>query len=361
MSIDHTRSAFEPVKIMGLNLRNRFIRSATMEGMISNGGAPGTDLIKLYENIAKGGTALISTSACQPDPAWSMGSHRQLILHADTDCSPWEELTGMIHRLGACISLQMSPFMVIGGRLVGPSEYQPGVYALSADEIKLFVSLYAGTAKLARRVGFDAVQVHAGHGYGLSQFLSPYFNRRVDEYGGSLENRVRIFVQIRKAIGEATGYDFPIWIKMNSFDGIPGGLIPGQAAGYAPLLEEAGYGAIEVTGGAAGGSNDSRGALDKDQWFEGYYLEGAASVKAATGLPVSAVGGIRSLEMIGRILSGGIADMISLSRPLIREPGLVNRWAGGDRAPARCISCNGCYAMMVKGKGLFCVQDQKAD
>jgi 2,4-dienoyl-CoA reductase-like NADH-dependent reductase (Old Yellow Enzyme family) len=360
MSDQQVCSTFEPVEFMGLNLRNRFIRSATMEGMASTDGIPGPKLKDLYQAVAKGGAGLISTSGCLPDPNWSVGPQRQLMLHAGTDRSAWEEFTRAIHSHGALVSLQMSPFMRIGDRWVGPSEYRPGVHALATDEVDLIISLYARMAALVRRVGFDAVQVHAGHGYGLAQFLSPYFNRRDDAYGGSAENRARILVRIRKAIGENAGDEFPVWIKMNSFDGVPGGLIPDQAAEYAPILEEAGYGAIEVTGGAIGGSHDSRGALDKNQWFEGYYLEGAAKVKATTHLPVSAVGGIRKPDMIERILSEGVADMISLSRPLIREPDLVHRWAKGDKAPARCISCNGCFKMMMKGKGLFCVQDQDA-
>jgi 2,4-dienoyl-CoA reductase-like NADH-dependent reductase (Old Yellow Enzyme family) len=360
MSDQQVCSTFEPVEFMGLNLPNRFIRSATMEGMASTDGIPGPKLKDLYQAVAKGGAGLISTSGCLPDPNWSVGPQRQLMLHAGTDRSAWEEFTRAIHSHGALVSLQMSPFMRIGDRWVGPSEYRPGVHALTTDEVDLIVSLYARMAALVRRVGFDAVQVHAGHGYGLAQFLSPYFNRRDDAYGGSAENRARILVRIRKAIGENAGDEFPVWIKMNSFDGVPGGLIPDQAAEYAPILEEAGYGAIEVTGGAIGGSHDSRGALDKNQWFEGYYLEGAAKVKAATHLPVSAVGGIRKPDMIERILSEGVADMISLSRPLIREPDLVHRWAKGDKAPARCISCNGCFKMMMKGKGLFCVQEQDA-
>jgi 2,4-dienoyl-CoA reductase-like NADH-dependent reductase (Old Yellow Enzyme family) len=354
------RLAFNPVKTMGLTLRNRFIRSATLEGMASDGGAPSMELIGLYQNLAKGGAGLISTSACLPDPSWAAGLPRLLILHREGDLYAWGDLVRTVHGHGALISLQMSPFILMGGKAAGPSEFQPGVHALTADEIRRAVSVLADMAALARRLGFDTVQVHAGHGYGLSQFLSPYFNRRDDAYGGSDKDRFRIFVDIRKAIAERAGEDFPVWIKMNSFDGIPGGLTPDHAAGYAPLLEEAGYAAIEVTGGAAGGSHDSRGPLEKNLWSEGYYLEGAAKVKAAAGLPVSAVGGIRKQEMIERILSEGIADMISLSRPLIREPGLINRWARGDRAPSACISCNGCVAMMAKGKGLFCVQERKA-
>lgn len=358
MPDQHVRSAFEPVEFMGLNVRNRFIRSATMEGMVSTGGVPAARLKDLYQAVAQGGTGLISTSGCLPDPSWSMGTQRQLLLHPETDVSAWEAFTRVVHDHGALISMQMSPFVRLGDRWVGPSEYRAGVHVLTREEIDLIASVYGKMAALVRRVGFDAVQVHAGHGYGLAQFLSPYFNRREDIYGGSAENRTRILVQIRNAIGENAGDDFPVWIKMNSFDGIPGGLVPEHAAEYAPLLEEAGYSAIEVTGGAIGGSHDSRGPVDKSQWFEGFYLEGAAKVKAATHLPVSAVGGIRRLEMIERILSEGIADMISLSRPLIREPDLIHRWAKGDRVSARCISCNGCFASMMKGEGLFCVQNK---
>ena len=356
-------TAFNPVNIMGLNLRNHFIRSATMEGMAAPDGAPGPGLRDLYQNLASGGVGLISTSSCSLAPEWINASRGQLVLNEKCDLSAWEELIHGIHAHGALISLQMAPFVYLGGQLAGPSEYEPGVHVVTEEEIERLVSTYAKAAALARKMGMDAVQVHAGHGYGLSQFLSPHFNRREDAYGGSVENRFRIFDDIRKAIAEAAGEDFPVWIKMNSFDGIPGGLIPDQAAPYGTLLEKTGYGAIEVTGGSMSGSHNSRGPLKKREWFEGFYLEGAAKVKATTALPVSAVGGIRKLEMIDRILSDdpadGVADLISLSRPLIREPDLINRWSKGDTAPSRCVSCNGCSEMMGKGKGLFCVQETK--
>lgn len=352
-------AALSQVKIMGLSLRNRFIRSATMEGMAAPDGSPGSDLKGLYQDLAAGGVGLISTSACCTDPEWMNASQGQLVLNDKSERQAWEEMVDAIHVHGALISLQMAPFVFLGGSLAGPSEYQPGVRVLTEDEIERVVSTYAQSAAVARQVGFDAVQIHAGHGYGLSQFLSPHFNRREDAYGGSVENRLRIFVNIRQAIAETVGDDFPVWIKMNAFDGIPGGLIPDQAAPYARLLEKAGYGAIEVTGGSMSGSHNSRGPLEKNEWFEGFYLEGAGKVKAATDLPVAAVGGIRKLEMIEQILSDGVADLVSFSRPLIREPDLINRWSTGDTASARCISCNGCFEMMMKGKGLFCVQESK--
>jgi 2,4-dienoyl-CoA reductase-like NADH-dependent reductase (Old Yellow Enzyme family) len=351
--------AFKPLMVMGLNLKNRFIRSATIEGMAESDGAPGPALKQLYQNLASGGMGLISTGACCPDPEWMNASKGQLVFNDQSNFSVWQDMVAAVHENGALISLQMAPFVFLGGKLTGPSAYQDGVHMIAEDQIKRLISLYARTAKLARHIGMDAVQVHGGHGYGLSQFLSPFFNQRTDAYGGSDENRVRIFEQIRYAIAEAAGLDFPVWIKMNAFDGIPGGLTPDLAALYGPLLAKAGYGTIEVTGGVMSGSHNSRGPVDKSQWAEGYYLKGARKVKAATDLPVCAVGGIRTLEMVDAIFSDGIGDLVSLSRPLIREPNLINRWASGDAAPAKCISCNGCFNLMIKGQGLFCVQETK--
>ncbi len=132
------------------------------------------------------------------------------------------------------------------------------------------------------------------------------------------------------------------------------------AAVYAPLLTKAGYSAVEVTGGSSGESTHaSQGPLKKEEWFEGYYLEAASQVKAACDVPVVAVGGIRRLSMVSQILSDGMADLISLSRPFIREPSLIKRWAEGDPTPAACISCNGCLKIIQKGKQLSCVQSSK--
>jgi 2,4-dienoyl-CoA reductase-like NADH-dependent reductase (Old Yellow Enzyme family) len=351
--------AFNPANFLGLTMRNRFIRSATIEGMAESDGSPGDRLGKLYRDLADGGIGLISTGGCCPDPEWIGASGGQLVLNDKTNLSAWSAMAGNVHDAGALISLQMAPFVFLGGKLTGPSVYREGVVEITMDEINRLVDLYAKTAVTARRVGLDAVQVHGGHGYGLSQFLSPAFNQREDDYGGSPENRVRIFADIRKAIAAAAGEDFPVWIKMNALDGTPGGLTPDVAAQNGPFLERAGYAAIEVTGGVMAGTHNSRGPIEKSEWFEGFYLEAAGSIKAAVDLPVCAVGGIRKPAMIESILSGGIADLISLSRPLIREPGLVKRWAGGDLSPATCISCNGCFKVMVKGQGLYCVQDVK--
>ena len=358
MSIEQTlEKLFSPYPVMGITLRNRIIRSATMEGMGAEDGSPSPELMELYENLALGGVGLISTGACLSDRTWIPDARGSLFLDSDNALKTWEKTVRRVHAAGAKLSLQLAPFFQYRGRPVGPSAYREGIHALTPEEIGELARITAEAARRAWKAGFDAVQVHAGHGYPISQFISPFYNKREDAYGGSPENRMRILVEIRKAVADATSPSFPVWIKMNSFDGRPEGLVPEDIDAYGPIIAAAGYGIIEVTGGSPGGSHDSRGPMQKKDWFEGFYLKGAAHVKASTDLPVAAVGGIRQLEMIDGIFSNRTADLISLSRPLIREPGLVNRWMSGDYRPSTCISCNGCSVMMGKRKGLFCVQE----
>lgn len=360
VSKDGLEKAFSPYKLMGFAMRNRFVRSATMEGMALDDGAPSPELVYLYRQLALGGAGLISTSACLSDRTWMPSSQGTLFLDTDDTLSEWENLVKQVHQAGAKLSLQLAPFFYLKGMPVGPSAYRKGVQPLIPEEIAQLAETMANAACRAQKVGCDAVQVHAGHGYPISQFISPYYNKREDKYGGSPENRARILGQICRAIKHKTANDYPVWIKMNALDGRPGGLTPEVAAEYGPFLEKTGYGAIEVTGGSPGGTHDSRGPVKKEEWFEGFYLEGASCIKTGTNLPVSAVGGIRSLEMVDHIVSGKTADLISLSRPLIREPDLINRWMSGDSRPATCISCNGCAMMMRQRKGLFCVQERNS-
>lgn len=208
-------AAFNPKTLMGLKLKNSFIRSATVEGMAEPDGNPSDDLKLLYQKLAAGGVGLISTGACFPDNQWMNAIKGALVLNDQSNLAVWEKMVRAVHGHGALLSLQIAPFIFLDGKLAGPSSCQEGVQVIEKDQIERLVSLYVRTAKLARQIGVDALQVHGGHGYGLSQFLSPFFNQRTDAYGGSYENRVRIFVEIRRALADAVGADFPVWIKMN--------------------------------------------------------------------------------------------------------------------------------------------------
>jgi len=353
--------AFIPFPFAGLKMPNRFIRSATLERMAAPDGSPLPELKALYEALARGRVGLISTGSCTPDRSWIPNSTARLTLDCEETLPVWEEVFRAIHRAGSLVSVQLAPFFLLDGKWVAPFSHAPEIHQLQPEEIERLVLSYGKAAARARKAGADAVQVHAAHGHPLGQFLSPHFNRREDDYGGSSQNRARIFVEIRRAMADRAGKDFPVWIKMNGVDGIPGGMTIEDAEPYGPILSRAGYAAIEVSGGASRPDAicTAGGPVIKEDWFEGYFLEEAARIKAHTDLPVAVVGGIRKLEMVERVLSEGKADLIALCRPFIREPNLVRRWESEDRRPSICISCNGCRAMAQKGKGLFCVQERR--
>lgn len=193
--------------------------------------------------------------------------------------------------------------------------------------------------------------MHIAHGYGLSQFLSPYTNRRADGWGGSIENRIRILKEIILKGRQITGSDYPILVKLNSTDGFegPGYLSPDDVIYTAKILESLGVAAIEVSGGIreARGSMSRPNITNPDQ--EAYFSEAARSIKAAVSIPVILVGGLRSFKVMESVIKDGVADLVALSRPFIREPDLVERFKSGQKK-AVCVSCNGCFNI----KGIRC-------
>jgi 2,4-dienoyl-CoA reductase-like NADH-dependent reductase (Old Yellow Enzyme family) len=224
------------------------------------------------------------------------------------------------------------------------------------SDIRNIVTSFADAARRAKASGFDGVQLHAAHGYLLNQFLSPAFNRRRDEYGGSLENRVRIVLEALRAIQETVGDDFPILVKMNSRDFVENGLTLEDSLQAASLLADAGIDAIELSGGsvASGKLSPSRVGIDSEE-KEAYFRGEASAFKERIRVPLILVGGIRSLETAERLLGDGVADYISLCRPFICEPDLINRWESGDRRKAACLSDNGCFKPAREGNGISCV------
>ncbi len=198
------------------------------------------------------------------------------------------------------------------------------------------------------------------HGYLLSSFISPYTNRRTDKWGGSLENRIRILGEIMQRARKAAGEDFPILAKLNSTDGMPGEgyLTLGDVVATAKALAGWGIAAIEVSGGIreAKGVMSAPGIARPEQ--EAYFAPAAKAVKAAVDVPVILVGGLRSLAVMERVVQDGTADLVALSRPLIREPDLAGRFRTGQAAKATCVSCNACFN---PAEGLKCrLPDKKA-
>jgi 2,4-dienoyl-CoA reductase-like NADH-dependent reductase (Old Yellow Enzyme family) len=221
--------------------------------------------------------------------------------------------------------------------------------------MELITVSYEAAAGRAREAGFDAVQIHAAHGYTLAKFISPLFNQRDDAYGGSAENRARFIVDIFKAMKAGGGENYPVLIKMNGADFIDGGMAVDDSTLVAEILDKEGIDAIEPSGGSVGGSYNSRGPLNKDEWEENFYMHLSEGIKKQVKTPVIMVGGLRRFETVEAVIQEGRADLIAFSRPFLREPDLVNRWEGGDRTPSTCISCNGCSGFMMKGEPGGCV------
>lgn len=352
-----------------MEVKNRFVRSATWEGMATDEGAPTPKLIKTMADLAEGQVGLIITSHAYVNPEGQAGPW-QLGIYEDAMVPGLKEMTEAVHEQGAKIAVQIAHAGAFGFRQLSPgpvrvvSDFEGvskgPVSELTAEDIGSLAADFGKAAARAREAGFDAVQIHSAHGYLLSQFLSPYFNRRKDNYGGPIENRVKAHLQVYKAVRDAVGEDYPVFVKMNCSDFAEGGLEPGDSLKAARMLVDAGLDAVELSGGLLTSkklSPSRKGINSPDK--EAYFAEHAAVFKKTLGVPLILVGGIRSFERAEGVVKEGVADFISMSRPFIREPGLVKRWKQGDRTPARCVSDTLCIKPAMEGKGIYCFTEKK--
>jgi 2,4-dienoyl-CoA reductase-like NADH-dependent reductase (Old Yellow Enzyme family) len=228
-------------------------------------------------------------------------------------------------------------------------------------EIEEIIEGFGAAAGRAQVAGFDAVQVHAAHAYLISQFLSPHTNRRTDGWGGSPEARFRFLKQLYRDMRRHVGPDYPIHIKLGVADGFAGGLEFTEGKAIAAHCVDLGFDMVEVSQGLRGGSYAEAefrtGIPDKTP--EAYFRGWTRTIRRQTRAPVVLVGGLRSIDVIRDALDEGDADLAALCRPLIREPGLINRWGRGDDRPSRCVSCNQCYEVLFKGLPLHCVVEAR--
>ncbi|MBI2353735.1 MAG: NADH:flavin oxidoreductase [Deltaproteobacteria bacterium] len=356
---------FETTRINAMELANRFVFSATWLGLADEDGHSTARQAEYLAEIARRGVGLIITGHACVTPEGKAGP-RQTAACDDRFLPGLKAMAAAVHDARGKVVLQIShagcyaPAGLTGLDLVGPSPPDatefPNCRELTVAGIGQIVAAFGQSAARARKAGFDGVQIHAAHGYLLSQFLSPYFNKRTDSYGGSIENRARIVIETLRAIRGAVGADFPVLIKMNAEDFVRGGLTVEEMLRVAALLEQAGIDAIEMSGGtiASGALIPIRaGVLEREG--EAYYREAAARFKEVSGVPLLLVGGIRSFEVCEELVGKGRADYISLSRPLICEPDLIERWKSGDTGKSACISCNGCLKSGMRGRGVSCV------
>jgi 2,4-dienoyl-CoA reductase-like NADH-dependent reductase (Old Yellow Enzyme family) len=233
---------------------------------------------------------------------------------------------------------------------------------MTQEDIDTMITEFQVAAVRAQQAGFDAIQLHGAHGFLLSQFLSPFYNHRSDRYGGTVPNRARFVLEVYQAVRKAVGTQYPIMIKMNATDFQDTGVTTDDVLQTAQLFQNVGMDNIELSGGTAWASRILR---DLDRYCvrtvheEAYYRDVAKRYKADINVPLVLTGGIRTYETAQHIVEQGIADYLGLSRPLIREPALVNRWKSGDTRRSSCVSDNACFKPALEGKGIQCVHLKK--
>ncbi len=366
---------FEPGKIKNIVTRNKLARSATYEGMADHEGHPRQKLAELYYQLAEKEVGLIFTGAAMVDRYRNLpdkeGYVYALAVDEDSYIDDWKPIVEGVQSRGARIVMQVvhpgrqdNP-KLRGGPAPVPTEVPiPGfnysMHAMTNDEIKEMIEKFAQAARRVKEAGFDGVQLHGGHGYMISNFISPYMNLRDDEYGGSSKNRARFVKDVVRRARELVGDDFPIMIKMNCDDFVNGGIDKNEAVEVAKVISaDGGIDCIEVTGGIGvqSGHMISLTGINKPE-KEAYFREYAAALKEALDIPIILVGGMRSPEVIEKVIVEGTADLVSMCRPFIREPALVKRWRSGDLSKAACISCSKCAANVFR-RQMRCYVEEK--
>jgi 2,4-dienoyl-CoA reductase-like NADH-dependent reductase (Old Yellow Enzyme family) len=356
---------FESSTINGMQLANRFVRSATWEGMAAEDGMVTPRLIETMTALAQGGVGLIISSHAYISPE-GQATPWQIGIYKDELIPGLQKMASAIHASGGRVVMQLAhggnfamekltgqPALVVSD-FEGLASSQR--HEIGPQDVQKLIRAFTAAALRAKSAGYDGVQLHSAHGYLLSQFLSPLFNRRQDDYGGDIHRRTKIHVEVLQALREVVGPDYPILIKMNCRDFQEGGLSLKESLQAAAMLAEAGLDAIELSGGLLTGGklSPTRPGIDSVA-KEAYFQEELRAFKKAINIPLILVGGIRSFEIAERLVADGTADYISMSRPFIREPDLINRWKAGDRRKAECTSDNLCFRPGFKGEGIYCV------
>jgi 2,4-dienoyl-CoA reductase-like NADH-dependent reductase (Old Yellow Enzyme family) len=347
------KSLFDQTQFAGLKLKNRFIRSATYDGVADERGHMTEALFSVYENLAKGGVGTIITGLTNVTDLEKQ-QPGQMCIYDDSFVEEYKKLTDVIHSYNTNIILQIAALGAqkspnAGGKNVwGPSavedlSYKNTPQEMTHKDIFIMQTAFADAALRAKKAGFDGVQMHVAHGYLLSKFLTPYYNRRTDGYGGSIENRARMIIETYQAIRVKVGSEYPILIKINSEDYMDQGMTFAECKYVCKKLAEAGINAIEISGGNFS-SRPNEGPMrtvkpEQEPYFKAY----AAELAEEINIPVIAVGGNRDAASLQEIVNSTSIEYIAFSRPLICESNLISRWQSGDLKRAKCISCNKCF------------------
>lgn len=359
---------FDQTSLGPMTLKNRLWRSSTWENKADSKGHLTPELVKVYENLAKGGVGTIITGyafICEEEQP----NARMMGIYDDTFIEEYKNFTKHIHELGANIVMQIvyggsqTDFNTGSRKIFGPSAVENPIFKvtpveMTKNDIDYIVKSFAEAAGRVKEAGFDGVELHGAHGYLLSQFLTPFFNRRKDEYGGSIENRARIIYEVLEAVRKKVGPDYPVFIKMHSTDEWgENGLTPEESLIVAKGFQERGISGIELSGGHLSNSPETAPIKPKiiKKENQSYYRKPAAMIASAVDVPIILVGGNRSVDVMEDILENTPIKYFSLSRTLHAEPDLPNKWENGFRGKPRCISCNKCWGRDTN----ICILDKK--
>ncbi|WP_436225327.1 NADH:flavin oxidoreductase [Cupriavidus necator] len=378
-----------------LTLRNRLIKAGANEGMTPHG-LPTQALVRHHRELAAGGVGMTTVAYAAVADDGLTFSH-QLSMRPE-QVAPLRVLTDAVHREGAAACLQIThagSFTTMrhgGSRAPGSASsglnafgMLHGVYfqrAMREADMTRVAGQFAAAARLAREAGFDAVEIHMGHGYLLNQFLSPLSNRRRDAFGGSVENRTRFPAAVLRQVKDAVGAELAVCCKLSVSDDVPGGNEPADSAVTARLLEAEGADLLTLSGGrnvespwalfgspmptaqmkAAAPTAVARFGITMLEkrtpralaFRELYFLEASRVVRRAVRMPLAYIGGVKSIGNVAQLMEEGF-DCVALARALIHDPALVANWRSGAVARSACDSCNGCVARIYDPAGVSCV------
>ena len=376
-------AVFGPARLGPLTLKNRIIKSATFEGA-SPKGVVTDDLIAFHERVARGGAAMTTVAYLAVSPEGRTDRH--CVLLGEGSLPGLARLTATVHDAGALASAQIGHAgPVANSKSNGAPALSPTrrfgasgslTRAASGADIERITEDYRRGARTAVEAGFDAIEVHLGHNYLLSSFLSPKLNRRSDAWGGTLEARARFPRQVVAAVRDGAGPQVAVTAKLNMSDGVPGGFDLPESVEVASMLAADGHlDALELTGGSSlsnpmylfrGDAPRAEFAATLPQplrlgfrvvgtrflkaypFEEAYFRPEARRFLGAVDLPLILLGGINRLDTVESALAEGFA-FVAMARALLREPDLVARWERGDRDGGRCIHCNRCMPSIYTG------------
>jgi len=391
---------FEPFRVGPLQLRNRFIKSGANENM-SKDGRPTKAMVKHHTDLAEGGVGL-TTVAYLAVAEVGRTLEDQIWLRREV-VPDLKALTDSVHAAGAAISAQIThggsfvTSLRVKGRTISASSginiagLLKGNFlqrAMNEDDMQRVVEEFVAGAQVCREAGFDAVELHMGHGYLLNQFISPLSNKRKDQYGGSAQNRVRFPARVLAAVKEAVGDDLAVIAKINVADGVRGGATAEDGCITAQALEAAGADMLVLSGGRniestwfMFGSNMNLAEIKKvlkGQWLTSlmltlssksapkvdfkpmYFWDYSTKIRAASKLPMAYLGGARSIDGVQQALDAGF-ECVVMARPLIHDTALVNKFKSGELTESGCTNCNGCVAYIYHTDGTRCVLNPPND